>query len=325
VPNTPTSTALVKVTAHDAAGNIGEDTSNAVFTIGAPDTTAPVVTVTAPNGGESWAAGSAHNITWTATDDVGVTAVDLYYSTDGGVNFTTIATGVANTGSYAWTVPNAATANGIVKVVAHDGSANTAADVSNAPFTITAPVGNPNDIYVWDMAWSQTQKGNWITVSVTVFVKRDSDGDGVAEASDAAASGVAINLTLDHFVNGVLFGTTTYTNAKTNGTGQVTFNLKTQTGGTFRATATSLTKAGWSWNTRLDQDNPSWYPAPLGTMVPGTPRLVTVVRRVARDGRPLPNGSPTLPAVAFHSESPLFQVEEILPIGYLTPTGGGSH
>jgi hypothetical protein len=143
----------------------------------------------------------------------------------------------------------------------------------------------------------------------------------VAEASDANASGVVMNLMLDHFVNGVLYSTTTFTNAKTNGNGQVTFNLKTQTGGTFRATVTSMTKSGWTWNPQLDQDNPSWYPAPL-TMVSGPPRLVTAVH-VARDGRPLPNGSPTLPAVAFHSNSPLMEVEEIMPIGYLTPTGGG--
>jgi hypothetical protein len=321
VPDQQTANALVQVVAHDAAGNTGVDASNAAFTISAPDTTAPVVTVTSPNGGESWAAGSVHNITWTATDDVGVTGVDLYYSTDGGATFTAIATGVANTGSYAWTVPNAATTNGIIKVVAHDGSGHTGQDASDAAFTITAPVGNPNNIYVWDMKWSQTQKGNWITVSVTVIVKRDSDGDGVAEASDANASGVVMNLMLDHFVNGVLYSTTTFTNAKTNGNGQVTFNLKTQTGGTFRATVTSMTKSGWTWNPQLDQDNPSWYPAPL-TMVSGPPRLVTAVH-VARDGRPLPNGSPTLPAVAFHSNSPLMEVEEIMPIGYLTPTGGG--
>jgi hypothetical protein len=279
--------------------------------------------VTAPNGGESWAAGSVHNITWTATDDVGVTGVDIYYSTDGGVTFTAIATGVANTGSYAWTVPNAATTNGIVKVVAHDGSGNTGDDVSNAAFTITVPVGNPNDIYVWDMAWNVSQKGNWITVSVTLFVKRDSDGDGVAEASDAAAGGVSTNLVLDHFVNGVLFSTTTFTGAKTNGNGQVAFNLKTQTGGTFRATVTSMTKSGWSWNSRLDQDNPSWYPAPPSTMVPGTPaRMITAVHTATGEVPPMLTASPSLPAVAFHSESPLFQVEEILPIGYLTPTGG---
>src|SRR5262249_36763444 len=66
-----------------------------------PDTTAPSVTVTAPNGGENWTAGSTRNITWSATDNVGVTAVDILYSTDGvGGAFTSIVSGVANSGSY---------------------------------------------------------------------------------------------------------------------------------------------------------------------------------------------------------------------------------
>ena len=166
-------------------------------------TTAPAVTVTAPNGGQAWAARSVHAITWTATDDVGVTAADLYYSTDGGLTFTAIAAGVANTGSCNWTVPNVATTSALVKVVAHDGNGNTGQDLSDAPFTITAQAGSPTDIYVWDMAWSVTQKGGAYTVSVTLFVKRDSDGDGVAEASDAAASGVVTNFVLDHFLSGL--------------------------------------------------------------------------------------------------------------------------
>jgi subtilisin family serine protease len=49
-----------------------------------PDSTDPVVTLHSPNGGETWAAGSAHAVTWTATDNIGVSYVDLHYSTNGG-------------------------------------------------------------------------------------------------------------------------------------------------------------------------------------------------------------------------------------------------
>ena len=111
------------------------------FTLGAagPDVTPPAATVTAPNGGETWTAGTTRIIAWTATDNVGVTAVDLYYSTDGGNNFTTIATGLANTGSHAWAVPNTPSSTAVVRVVAHDAAGNTGADVSDVCFTITAP------------------------------------------------------------------------------------------------------------------------------------------------------------------------------------------
>src|SRR5262249_14821911 len=48
------------------------------------DNTAPSVTVTAPNGGETWSYQSSHAITWTASDASGITSVDLAYSTNGG-------------------------------------------------------------------------------------------------------------------------------------------------------------------------------------------------------------------------------------------------
>ena len=43
------------------------------------DGTPPSVTVSAPNDGVNWAAGSVQNIAWTATDNYGVTSVDLWY------------------------------------------------------------------------------------------------------------------------------------------------------------------------------------------------------------------------------------------------------
>jgi hypothetical protein len=117
----------------------GDGTSNAqVFTVSnTADTQAPVVTVTSPTGGESWAIGSSHPVTWTATDNVAVTAVDLAWSTNGGTSFPdTIAAGVPNTGSYAWTVARLPSTTARVRVVAHDGGGNVGADSSHANFTI---------------------------------------------------------------------------------------------------------------------------------------------------------------------------------------------
>lgn len=101
------------------------------------DHVAPSVAVTAPAGGETWKAGSTHAITWTATDDVGVTAVDLAYSTDGGSTYpNVIATGLANSGTYPWTVPNAPTGTARVRATAHDAGGNADATSSAADFTI---------------------------------------------------------------------------------------------------------------------------------------------------------------------------------------------
>ena len=97
--------------------------------------------VTAPNGGESWAAGSTHQITWTASDNIGVTSIDLWYSIDGGAE-TTIATDLANDGSYDWTLSEPAGTNVVVGVVAYDAAGNSGEDVS-AAFTITVPDTTP--------------------------------------------------------------------------------------------------------------------------------------------------------------------------------------
>ena len=105
----------------------------------AGDVTAPLVTVSAPNGGEAWMTGSSHNITWTATDNVGVTSITMQYSTNNGTTWSSVATGESNDGVYAWTVPGPATAQAIVKVTAYDAAANFGSDVSNAVFTVSLP------------------------------------------------------------------------------------------------------------------------------------------------------------------------------------------
>src|SRR5262249_11450463 len=142
--------------------------------------------------------------------------------------------------------------------------------LSDAAFTISAPPGSANNMYVWDQSWSVSQRGSWITVSVTVSVKRDTNANNIAEASDGPASGPVMNYVMDHFSSGVLIASTTFTNAKVNSNGQVTFNLKTLFGGDFRDTVTALSKSGLTWVRTLDHENPSYYKgAPGGGEVPG--------------------------------------------------------
>jgi beta-lactamase superfamily II metal-dependent hydrolase len=101
------------------------------------DPTPPVATLTSPDGGEVWKVGSTHAITWTATDEVGVTAVTLAYSGNGGASFLNpIATGIANTGTYNWTIPVANTTWAKVRVIAYDAAGNAGRDSSSATFTM---------------------------------------------------------------------------------------------------------------------------------------------------------------------------------------------
>lgn len=102
----------------------------------------PVVTVVSPNGGESLVSGEIATLAWTATDVGGsVASVDLQLSRSGpGGAFEDIALGIANTGTYDWTVTGPSTADAYLRVLAHDANANVGSGLSAASFTITGPV-----------------------------------------------------------------------------------------------------------------------------------------------------------------------------------------
>ena len=105
------------------------------------DTSPPTVTITAPNGAESWTGGASHAVTWTAADNVGVVSLDLFYRDAESAPWTMIARGLANTGSFPWFVHNTPTTAARVRAVARDAAGNSGADSSNALFTIVSTAG----------------------------------------------------------------------------------------------------------------------------------------------------------------------------------------
>jgi endonuclease/exonuclease/phosphatase family metal-dependent hydrolase len=100
------------------------------------DTVSTSVTVTSPNGGESFVGGSTQNITWTAS---GVTNVKLEYTLTGSTWSVITSSTAASAGSYAWTVPSSATTTAQVRV--SDAANSAITDTSNAAFTITTSTG----------------------------------------------------------------------------------------------------------------------------------------------------------------------------------------
>ncbi len=140
-------------------------TMSAFVEVGVPtaDTVPPEVGVLGPNGGEDWAAGSAHAVAWTATDNVGVVGVSVLLSYDGGQTFPeTLATDLANSGSWFWQLPITDVTDLVIKVVARDEMGNVGADLSDATFaisdqyppvvTLAAPAGGE----MWDINSAQT-------------------------------------------------------------------------------------------------------------------------------------------------------------------------
>ena len=125
------------------------------------DTTPPVVMVTSPNGGQSLTGNVSTTVNWTASDPSGIVAVHIYLSLDGGLNYTPVVYGLANTGSYSWAPANRPTTSAKIKVVAIDGAVNTAYDVSDAVFEIKRPPGGkvPTTLRDFDMPGTQPFEG----------------------------------------------------------------------------------------------------------------------------------------------------------------------
>ncbi len=106
-----------------------------------PVSASPVVVVTSPDGGESWVGGSQHVVPWAATDDIGVTSVDVFYRDHATSPWIAISQSIANSGTFDWFVHNTPTADARVKVLAFDADGHAGADSSHADFTITATPG----------------------------------------------------------------------------------------------------------------------------------------------------------------------------------------
>ncbi len=100
------------------------------------DSASPVVTVTYPNGGETVAAGDTIQIQWVATDSSGVDSVEIYYTGDGGNNYSLVSGGEPDDSTYTWIVPSTPSDSCMVKILAFDPYLNTGQDTSDSLFTI---------------------------------------------------------------------------------------------------------------------------------------------------------------------------------------------
>lgn len=98
---------------------------------------APSVEITSPNGGQTFTAGDEVTITWDSTN---VDKVTLMYETGSTNN---IATNVANTNSYDWTVDIGNMMPGTekdvkIKIIAYETGVGSVQDTSDAAFTVRA-------------------------------------------------------------------------------------------------------------------------------------------------------------------------------------------
>ncbi len=108
------------------------DSSNAALTIAVP----PAITVTAPNGGESYLQGAALPISWSSTGAVGDSVKIL--ARGAGQTFT-VTTSTNNDGAFNWTIPAAQLSGADYTIEVSSVAYPAVLDSSNATFSITAP------------------------------------------------------------------------------------------------------------------------------------------------------------------------------------------
>ena len=142
IPNSPSSLCFIKVS---DLGSSLSDVSNATFSINSAS-----VTLTYPNGGESFGEGTGQYIEWTSSS---VATVLLEYSIDNGATWNSIGTATATNNYANWVPPAGANSQCLIRV--SDSSTPSVSDTSNATFAIsTLPVadvakyfGGANDGY----------------------------------------------------------------------------------------------------------------------------------------------------------------------------------
>lgn len=128
---------------------------------GSNDTIPPAVTLTTPNGGENAAAGDYFAISFTLSDESGISHFDVYHSDNGGITYKPVALNEPDGTGYSWFVPNYPGATNRIKVVALDNAGNPGFDESDADFTITGlPAGFvPSTLRDMDMTGTQPHEG----------------------------------------------------------------------------------------------------------------------------------------------------------------------
>lgn len=132
------------------------------------DTTPPGITVSAPNGGESWGAGTTKTIQWNYTGTPGTTVkIELY--NNGALDSTVTSSasiGTGGSGSYNWNIPQNLAPGSLYQIKVTSNQNSTYSDISDGYFSITAfvaPTVTVTSPSSTGISWTHntTQKITW--------------------------------------------------------------------------------------------------------------------------------------------------------------------
>ena len=223
------------------------------------------VTVASPNGGEKLYTGTSYRIDWTATGPI--TQFDVETSSNGGASYSPISgcTGLNSTArSCTWAAPAPATTNGRIRVIARDGGGATAADASNAAFSVltgTASISvtfpNANKLNVGIGSLQQVKWSHNLGTEAFVRIELSRDG-GVTYpevVSPAVKNTAATTGTFSWRVNGpATVGAQarlriSWTNGPTNDASDVNFTIAP----IFVKVTTPKASSSWGFDTTQKQ------------------------------------------------------------------------
>jgi len=104
------------------------------------------ITVTSPNGGETWQRGTTHTVTWSYTGDPGkkMKIVLLKGDIEVGTIESSVPRGSGGIGSYTWSIPSSGTIGSDYKVRIQSMSQPSIKDESNIYFTISSRTPTPS-------------------------------------------------------------------------------------------------------------------------------------------------------------------------------------
>jgi outer membrane protein assembly factor BamB len=123
-----------------------------IVDMGADEFFMPMVVVAKPAGGEVWASGSVHTITWVT--DLYYGAVDILFSEDGGTGWQTIGSSPTDTGRYVWELPGDVDSNQCVISVVPSVPDPNVVIIDSGLFTIqrypSRPPAPPGQMRKWD-------------------------------------------------------------------------------------------------------------------------------------------------------------------------------
>ncbi|MFH0796378.1 MAG: Ser-Thr-rich GPI-anchored membrane family protein [Candidatus Omnitrophota bacterium] len=187
----PVITTQAKVKVSDTNDSTSYNESAATFKIRG------VLTLTAPNGGETWVVGSSQNITWQRSGPIANIRLD--YSIDGGTSYPGTLPGnpittsySASAGTFPWTVPDKLSSTARVKIT--DVTDDTVCDTSDANFTIKGVITITRPIGGEIFRVGSTENVTWTKVGTFANVKIEFSVGGAAyEVIPGAESITATN------------------------------------------------------------------------------------------------------------------------------------